>query len=158
MNPYNSQMQANAGYLLFELGEPGQAFEHLAIALELNPDARVFYNRGTMRLRMRDVRGAVQDYSESIRRSRNYADPYVARGIARRQLDDAAGARSDFDAAIDIRPDDPTPWYFRALLREAAGDVAGALADAEQAIAHAADGWEHDDDLRMLELRLRRRS
>jgi Flp pilus assembly protein TadD len=156
LNPYNSEMHANAGYLLFELGEPGQALEHLDIALKLSPgDARLHFNRGTMRLDLGDVTGAVEDYSEAIRRSRNYPDPYVARGIARRQIGDDTGARADFDAAIEIQPDDPTPWYFRALVREAAGDLVGAIADAEQAMSRADEDWQHRDELRTLEQRLR---
>ncbi|MDH3628341.1 MAG: tetratricopeptide repeat protein [Acidobacteriota bacterium] len=158
LNPYNSEMQANAGYLLFELGEPGAALEKIDIALKLSPgDARLYLNRGTMRLQLQDDAGAEADFSESIRRSRNYADPYVARGIVRRQLGDDVGARSDLDKAIEIRPEDPTPWYFRALIREAAADLAGAIADVEQAASRVNEGWPHQNELRELERRLRDR-
>ncbi len=155
LNPYNSEMQANVGYLLFQSGETGQALEQIEIALTLNPkDARLYYNRGTMRMDLRDVDGALSDYTEAIRRSRNYPEPYLARGAARRKIGDTAGARADFDAAIGIRPENATAWYFRALVREESGDRVGAIADAEQARQRAGADWPYRQELAELGQRL----
>jgi len=110
------------------------AREDYATALRLTPDdAKVFYNRATLREAQGDMAGACEDYDTAIRLKPEYAAALKSRGALRQTQGDLTGAREDYATALRLTPDDAEVFYNRATLREAQ-DLAGACEDYDTAL------------------------
>lgn len=75
--------------------------EDFNIAVKNNPiDA--YYNRGTIKIKYGDYRGAIQDFDRVIEIQLSFAMAYYNRGIAKFELGDPNEARLDWNKAFDL--------------------------------------------------------
>ena len=81
-----------------------------------------------------DNRGAIQDYTMSIKLDPDYAGTYCNRGIAKGDLGDDRGAIQDCNKAIELDPDYATAYYNRGIPKSNLGDYRGAIQDYSKAI------------------------
>src|SRR6185436_20347717 len=87
-------------------------------------------NRGTARAMKNDRAGAIEDFTEAVRRDPKFADAFYNRGKLRTDLD---GAIADQTEAIRLKPDFGRAWKGRAEARQAKGDAEGARRDFAEA-------------------------
>jgi serine/threonine-protein kinase len=92
-----------------------------------------YQNRGLVRRRIGDTRGAIEDFNIAIRLDPLDADPYYNRGLARYELGDRMGAIADYTEAIQRNPDHVFAYYDRAGIYAADNNLAAALDDFQQA-------------------------
>jgi tetratricopeptide (TPR) repeat protein len=105
-----------------------------AIALNYSPLGEAYLVRGVVKKKKRDLDGAWDDATESIRLLDNAAAGYSLRGeieFTRNELDEAI---NEFSKAIKEDPKDFRPYRQRALARKESGDMDGAIADLTKAI------------------------
>ncbi len=62
--------------------------------------AEAYYNRGLNKRYLKDIKGAITDYTEAIKLRPGYVKAYNNRGYARLVLEDFSGAILDFNATI----------------------------------------------------------
>lgn len=104
-------------------------------ALEKDPgDLKARLNRGAVRIRQGDAKGALEDLDMVLRATPDNAVALRERMAARRMLEDYDGALEDSAAAIANGMRVPDMYVARALLRAAKGDLAGAIAECDEAL------------------------
>jgi tetratricopeptide (TPR) repeat protein len=88
-----------------DLGDFQRAADDFSQALALGPPdvAAARCLRGDLRLRMKDYRGAIEDYDQAIALDANFGHAYIGRGMARLGAGDDAGAFQDLNYAIEGR-------------------------------------------------------
>ena len=102
--------------------------------------AITWLHRGGCLQSLRDLAGAVRDYSRALACSdelsaRELAQVYDSRCVCRRQLDDLAGAIADGEQAVALAPRNARYAADLGFARLRAGDRAGALAELNRALA-----------------------
>jgi len=156
LQPANSDMLLNLGYLLSSRGEHADALLALDRAVALAPkNAAIRCNRAKLRMNMGDTAGGLAEFDQALALDPNLAEAWSGRGIARSNAGDLAGARADLDRAIELAPSSFDAWYFRALARRRQNDSAGALSDLDRALALAPAGSEQRRDLEALREQIR---
>jgi len=84
-------------------------------ALELNPnDKQSLFNRGLVRQKLNNFRGALSDYNKAIEINPNNAVYWAQRSVVKELLEDDLGALEDLDKALDLSKN-----YVWALRRRA---------------------------------------
>lgn len=88
-----------------DLGDLQHAADDLSQALALGPPdvAAAHYFRGDLRARMKDYRGAIEDFDQAITLDENFGHAYIGRGMARLEAGNDAGAFQDLNHAIENR-------------------------------------------------------
>jgi len=96
----------------------------------------VYWRRGGMHERNKNLREAVNDYSKSVEIDSAYNGGYALldRGYCKEKLNDLEGALIDHNKAIIVDPWKETYYYFRGSLNYKIGDKDGALNDLNAAI------------------------
>jgi tetratricopeptide (TPR) repeat protein len=67
----------------------------------------VYYERANVRRKLGDYEGAIDDYTQVIRISPEFASAYYERANVRRELGDHQGAGVDFQRASDLQVSSP---------------------------------------------------
>ena len=96
--------------------------------------ALAYYNLGTIREKLNDNIGALEDFNKAIELKRDYDGAYNNRGIVRKNMGNLEGARNDFSHIIEIKPDDEIAFNNRGLIKRELGELEGALKDFNKAI------------------------
>lgn len=96
--------------------------------------AAAYNNRGNVRLRLGDLRGAIDDYTAAIRHRERYALAYYNRADARHTLGDP-GALDDLTRAIEIDSGYASAWYDRGSIKYRQGAREAGLSDIRRAAA-----------------------
>lgn len=96
-------------------------------------DAVAYFNRGITRYDMRNLTGAVDDFTEVIK-IRPSADAYNCRGVVWMELSDYAKALQDFGQALRLNSELFAARCNRGVLRMNIRDYGGALSDLEAAV------------------------
>ncbi|HBP20981.1 MAG TPA: hypothetical protein DEA08_24750 [Planctomycetes bacterium] len=92
----------------------------------------VWIARAALRVKARDVPGAIRDLSKAAELRPERGMAFARRANLRRQTGDPKGALQDYDRAIECRR--RAIWFdARGALRREMGDVGGALLDAIEA-------------------------
>lgn len=73
-------------------------------AIELKPDAGVYYARGTVRQAKQDLDGAPADYTSAIGLNPDLAPAYTGRAVIERLTGKTAEAIQDFEKSIKLDP------------------------------------------------------
>lgn len=105
-------------------------------ALELEPDnGLAAFERAKIRLKIRDTKGAIADFTTAILANPKNAAAFDGRGETKMKLQqpDPKGAFEDFQLAIEATPDKPEPLLVRASYFVQFGNVVGAIADLKKA-------------------------
>ena len=140
---FTNQSCAETATDLIQKGEAALAAHDAATALksfdqalELEPqNAVAAFDRAKIRLRIKDTRGAIADFTTAVIADPKNAAAYDGRGETKLKLQqpDPKGAFEDFQLGIDATPDKPDPLLVRASYFMQFGNVAGALADLKKA-------------------------
>ncbi len=111
-----------------------------------------FIYRGISKLNLEDYRGAIADFTESIRIDPMNSRSYFGRGISKATLQDYRGAITDYSKAIEIKPDYAKAYVLRGISKGVTPrpqgeplDHLGAIADYTKAIEiepSSAEGYE----------------
>ncbi len=99
-----------------------------------NRTAESFFDSGLAKYNKGDKRGAINDYTESIRLKHPELHlPYLGRGLAKLELGDKQGAINDYNEAIRLKPDYADAYYNRGNVYQQLGQNQRALSDFRQA-------------------------
>ncbi len=121
-------------------GDLGEGLRQLDLAIaEGIPFAWVFNDRGLVRSRLGDHRGAVEDLTTAIRLWPGFAAFYGNRSSFLKEAHEFDRAVEDAQKAVDIEPGDAGFRRNLGTIREAAGDFAGAIEALGEAIRLAPD-------------------
>ena len=102
--------------------------------------AEDFFNFGNAKYKLKDYRGAIQDYNKAIELNPKLASAYLGRGLAKGKLQDYRGAIKDYNKSIGLNPSDAKIYILRGLAKILSGhkddgcldlSKAGELGDAE---------------------------
>lgn len=80
-----------------------------------------------------EVKLAIAEYGEIIKRQPQNASAYYDRASYRGQVEDYQGALADFTKAIEIKPDYADAYRFRSTIKNILQDFQGAIDDAKKA-------------------------
>jgi tetratricopeptide (TPR) repeat protein len=104
-------------------------------AMSLSDRAGTLVNRGILRARMSDTKGALDDYNEAISMDATVGAAYLNRCATLLSLKRYGDAKQDADKAIELRAMPLETAYFnRAVAEEGLGDVQSAYADYNAAL------------------------
>ncbi|MCI0342479.1 MAG: tetratricopeptide repeat protein, partial [Planctomycetales bacterium] len=85
---------------------PGQALQDLDEALRRRPwHPGTLLNRGGIRHRLGDLRGALEDLELAIRNDPDFPDPVAGAGAVREDMGDLDGAIRDYEEFLRRAPD-----------------------------------------------------
>jgi len=94
-----------------------------------------YYQRGYERQQRGDVRGAISDYDETLKRDSNFVEAYIARASARYRLSDLKGANADYEKAIEMGSEYAGAYLGRGTVRTELNNLDGAIDDYNHAIS-----------------------
>ncbi len=96
--------------------------------------ASTYHLRGSFKLEINDLEGALIDYTKAINLDPNFHDAYKDRGIIRTQLEENGGAMVDFNKAIELEPKRSDNRNNRGFLYIQMGEFEKAIPDLKMAI------------------------
>jgi regulator of sirC expression with transglutaminase-like and TPR domain len=102
-----------------------------------------YYDRGLLREKQGDSKGAFSDYTNVIRLDPEHSRAFNNRGVLRKKQGDLAGAIADFNAAIRLKPASPEAYANRGGIRLSQNDLEGAVQDFGIALEVASKSWPH---------------
>ncbi|MDX1993235.1 MAG: tetratricopeptide repeat protein [bacterium] len=91
--------------------------------------AEQLYDRGHRKWEAKDYPAAIEDCTEAIRLSPNFAEAYNRRATAYMGLGEYAKAIADFDRAIELIPEYTAAYFNRGLAKADSGSYDSALLD-----------------------------
>lgn len=117
-NPKSAWAHVRRAQLSASRGDLKAALESLDRAVELDKTfAEAYYERGTLRSRMKDRAGALKDFKKSIKIA-PLPEAYYRRGVFHRDSGDTKKALRDFDRALKLLPGFPAAEKARETLRK----------------------------------------
>jgi tetratricopeptide (TPR) repeat protein len=117
-DPALPEAWALSGAIEFEAGNPEAAVESLSRAIELEADADVLFNRGSVRQAMGHWAQAIADFDAALALAPDEAEAWLRRAQCREAAGDHAGAAADIARCIALDPSYP------AEVTEVTADVA----------------------------------
>jgi MtfA peptidase len=96
--------------------------------------ADAYYKRGGVHLQAKSYAAAGADFSEAIRRCRDFAEAYRARGSAHALCGERDKALADLNRALQLDPEDDAAYLCRGRIWREAGKNNRALRDLTRAI------------------------
>lgn len=107
---------------------------HMTRAIALSPHSGWCYSwRANAKRLQGDLKGALRDFDEAIRRQPFYHRAYVWRGSLLRKLGRHEEAIESLNRGLYLDPHYSLTYHERSLARRAVGDWAGALSDLDRA-------------------------
>lgn len=110
LNPESSLAKHNLAILTSSLDNSNEKERLLTEAIESNPLPYSYAERGALRMKTRNLNGALADYSEAIRLDPTEVDYWLNRGIVKEQSNDVKGAIADYDKVLELKPDYEKGW------------------------------------------------
>jgi len=123
--------KAKVAFVEGKFDEAVQAFGEVIAKDPTNPLA--YYSRGVARFNQKDLAGAIEDCTASIRLAENNERVYCSRGAAYLALGRTEEALSDFNKAIELNEFYPTAYFGRAEIFTRLGEKEQARMDIEVA-------------------------
>ena len=78
-------------------------------------DANIYNNRGIAKISMKDIDGAIADYTKALEINPKYTNSYINRSNALLMKKDIRGAIKDLNQAIMIRPHYANAYLFERV-------------------------------------------
>ncbi len=97
--------------------------------------AEDFFNEGMTKFRLKDFKGAIKDFNESIFLNPNFVIAYISRGNAYAELKEYEKAITNYDEAISLNPNLARAYASRGTVYFELKEYEKALADNNQAIS-----------------------
>lgn len=85
-------------------------------------DSNAYYNRGLSKYKLKDYKGAIEDYTKAIELNPNDSNIYLVRSLDKSRLKDYKGAIEDCNKAIELNPNDTHAYSIRDAIKEAFAD------------------------------------
>lgn len=101
---------------------PEAILEVSAILEQGSPEALDYYNRGVLRLKVREFRPALEDLTRSTDLDPRQADPWRAMGVCKLEMKRFVDAVDDLTRSIELAPLDPQGYLMRARAYADLGD------------------------------------
>jgi tetratricopeptide (TPR) repeat protein len=98
-----------------------------------------FYSKGYQCYELKDLHGAILNFTRAIESNPEFSRAYYNRGIAYLLQGNPKAAYSDLERTIELDPNDPYAYHNRGVARHSLGDPLAALEDYDKAIALKAD-------------------
>jgi len=117
--------------------------------------AQDFFTQGLEKYKAGNYKGAIADFTQSIRLSPNVAEVYIARGNAYFDQGDKQAALKDYNQGLRINPKYAAAYVERGNARDDLGDSKGAMEDYNQAIGLNADLAEAYDNRAVTNIRMK---
>jgi tetratricopeptide (TPR) repeat protein len=133
-NPY-----FNRGIILYEMGKYLESLNDFNQVITLSPDAESFNRRANVKCRLKDFKGAFEDYNSAIESDTNNYVSYLNRGSLKFELKDYKSAIEDYNKVLTIKPDYALAYYNRGQAKGMLGDLAGEIEDYTMAIEFKPD-------------------
>ncbi len=111
-----------------------QAIASFSLALEMDPNAQAYYQRGVSHSLRSEYAEAEADFTQALALDSTLSDAYSQRAIVRASMDDDQGALADFSEAIRLNPDDVVSYHNRAIIRRRQEDFQGSFEDLDQVV------------------------
>jgi tetratricopeptide (TPR) repeat protein len=124
-----------------EMGELQRALAEMDKAVTLSSAGTMFYNRGNVKLALRDLDGAESDFTRAIERDATDMQAHLNRGTARLLRGKREGALEDFRRAAEGDPTYPPARMKHGLLLLEMGRSREAVVELEAALACAPPDW-----------------
>jgi tetratricopeptide (TPR) repeat protein/S1-C subfamily serine protease len=102
--------------------------------INCEPKAWFYDNRGNVRMKLNDYKGAMADYNTAIDIYPQMTLVHNNRAGLKFKLKDFQGALADYNAEIDINPQFSLAYYNRGMVKAAIKNYQGAIADYDMAI------------------------
>lgn len=93
-----------------------------------------YFNRGSLKIKLEDYRGAIIDFSKAIELNPQFARAYLRRADAKTFLKDYLGAVADYTQAIELNSEDSFSFEGRGIAKFHLEDYRGSILDFNQAI------------------------
>ncbi len=106
-----------------------------ALALVPTPPAGTLNVRGTARIGLRDLEGAIADLERAVEVDPRHFSAWANLGSARLQSSDAEGALAAYDRAAELDATDVFTMFGRGTAHARLGQTEAAIADLERALA-----------------------
>lgn len=119
INPENSLAQHNLALLTHDDEQLTESL--LTEAIKANPNLPYSYaERGMVRSKSGNQKGALEDYDEAIRLNGADVDYWLNRGIVKEHLKDLKGALADYSQVITLKPEYERGWlnHGNALVKQ----------------------------------------
>lgn len=117
----------------FQQGDFKGAIESWTQAIQQNPDAATYYNRGLAYRRLEDNQKALADYNQALKFDPKYVKAYVNRANVRDDLGDKQGAIADYNQALKLDSEYALAYHNRGIFYARQGDKTKAQADFQKA-------------------------
>jgi tetratricopeptide (TPR) repeat protein len=139
LNKTNANAYYNRAIILFESKKYLDALNDFNKSISLAPDAESYNRRANVKCRLKDFKGAFDDYSEAIKSDTNNYVALINRGYLKFDLKDYKSAIEDYDHALKIKPDYALAYYNRGQAKGKLGDLEGEINDYTKAIEYQPD-------------------
>jgi tetratricopeptide (TPR) repeat protein len=133
-DPDNPVFYAMKGYSLRKLGRYQEALTADARAIELQPNAVRYANRGITHLAMGNYPAALADARDSLVLDPGYATAYSLEALAWFGLNNNTGAKDAIEKAIALDPEDPSYWHIGGRIALAEGNCTLAIISLQRSI------------------------
>ena len=114
--------------------QPDEAIARFSNAIESNPTAEAFQNRGIGLSSLNKDEAAINDLNEAVRRDAKISAIYINRGNVYRKLGSLSKAIQDYSKAIEIDPKDARAFNSCSLVFADLRDFEKAIIDSTAAI------------------------
>jgi tetratricopeptide (TPR) repeat protein len=133
--PLSSAFEYNTrGLEKAKAGKFKEAIEDFDKAIQLNPTGQIYYNRAYSKSMIKDFRGAIQDYNNTIELEYRLAEAYFERGYCNDQINNTNEAINDYTKAIEINKEYADAYNNRAFTKLKQKDYKAAIKDFDKAI------------------------
>lgn len=139
LKPNDFRAYYNRGVARSALGNYFEAIENYEQALLEGAQlpktllADIYNDRGLARLELKDLKGAISDFSIAIRINVNDDRAYYNRGCACHRLGDHISAIRNFTQSLQLNPVNPEAYVNRAIAYYQLGEEQAALKDLQKA-------------------------
>jgi len=135
LDPGDPVFYAMKGYALRKLGDSAAALPFDTRAIEIEPNAVRYANRGVTWLALGNYTAALADGQESAALEPHYATAYALIAQAYLGMNDTPAAQQAIHRALAIDPERASHWHVQGLVALAAGNCTLAVSSLERSIA-----------------------
>jgi tetratricopeptide (TPR) repeat protein len=131
INPNSFMAWHSKANVLDELGRAEEAIAANSRSVEIRPNVPGYYNLGNLRLKVRDTKGSIKDFTKAIEINPSFAPAYLNRGASWKIEGDCKKAINDYNEALRINSENQET---RMISYEGRGSCLAEQGDKKQAI------------------------
>lgn len=129
----------NLGLIFMKKENFEVALNYFNMAISVNSDSSMMYNnRGSVKERVGDSKGAIKDYDAAIKRNSMMDIYFYNRAVSKYAIDDLSGALLDMSKAIE-REEVPEYYYYRGIIYQEMDSLEKSCVDYQKAILYGVE-------------------